>query len=476
MKIIFKATIVIILILVAISVTADVGVYVQHRNGDKNIYCIGASENDDGYETLSKIKSADFQVIENRHILCNINDEDVNFICDSSSDRTWREFLQDNGEWHDEDIASLDAGDDCYDTDFNALLNFIHYSFVTHTFSNIHYCAKDQDVIGILNDERPTSQPKAPDFELTPSFDEICSPIKITSLKVYANGKKKSGIDEDGGNIRDVLPGTELEIRIEIENIIPEEIEKEIRDVIVTATIENIDGDDMEEESDKYDLDPGDDKTIKFKFRIPEMADEDDYDFILEIEAEDKDGFNYYEKLDMEIEIEKERHDVVVSEFELSDNDICVEAKAGINVKISNKGSSDEDLSLNIINKELSLEINEEFTLEDTSKNNANVFEKIYSFKVSKNIKVGKYPISMLINYGKSTIGKEATLNVIDCETNEIIDSVPEDIIDNDKTSSKPTGFFYLIPEKALKNSIPLIISIVLASLILIVVLVKRGF
>jgi len=395
----------------------NVGVYIEHSDDKKEVHCLDVNQNDDAYVTLSKIKDIEFSEIENQHILCSVDNRDINFICDPDSGRGWRMILQDNGQWHNEDVASYDAGDECYDTDFNAMANFFYYSFVTHTFSNIHYCAKQGNVIGLINEEKPSMQPGPPSFTSTPTFSQICEPLQISDIKAYVNNEKRGGIDEDGGRIKNVYPGSNLEIKIKVKNSGLTDPEKEIEDINVVGTLEDIkNGDDLDDSTKSFDLRPEKYKTVTLSFDIPESAEENDYDLLLELEGEDNDNFKYSKTLELEVEVEKDKHDIEIEKFELKNTRICNEEKLGIDIKIQNKGSNDESINLIIYSKELFLNIIEDIKLDEDIKSASNIFERSYSYKIPKQLEEGDYPISLSISYGDDEfIEKSINLKVKDC-------------------------------------------------------------
>ncbi len=115
--------------------------------------------------------------------------------------------------------------------------------------------------------------------------------LKIVKITAYVDG------DKDTGTI-DVKPGSILEIKVKVENLYDEDIEGEdldIEDIVITATIDEIDdGDELEEEADEFDLDAEEDDTETIQFEIPWEVDDDSFDLSIEVEGEDENGTMHY--------------------------------------------------------------------------------------------------------------------------------------------------------------------------------------
>ncbi|MBS3132318.1 hypothetical protein J4212_07850 [Candidatus Woesearchaeota archaeon] len=321
-----------ILILFALSAHSaagvNLGVFVEHKNGDYEVYCIGVNEGDDAFKVLSKIEKTTFKEINNQHILCNIGDGEENFICDANSKYAWFPVLQTPaGRWHDAPIASYDAGNNCYDTNFNSLLNFPFYSFQTHTFSNTRYCAKEGDVLGIYNDVKPSSAPE-PELSITPNYAQICKPLEIKDVEVYVNGiKKKSSLD-DGDKIKGVAAGSELKLKFDLKNIRLGELTQNIQDIQIIATLEGIsNGKDLEDVSDDFDLQSEKKKSAQFTFSVPDGAKEGTYDLTIEFEGEDEDGYIFKEKIEAEVEIVQKEEDNIGIAALTYPNEPCIDGR-----------------------------------------------------------------------------------------------------------------------------------------------------
>ncbi len=411
---------------------ANVGIYLEPRGRDAEIYCLDVNEGDDAYVVLFKLDFTSFDVINDQHILCEI-DDDVNFICDPESERALFLHLQHESGWIADPVASYDAGDNCFDADFNFLLNFAFYSFQTHTFSNTRYCAKHGDVLGIINEPRPTQRPGPPDFELTPTFNQICEPLRLDDIDAFVDGKRKGGIDEDGGKIKGIAPGSKLKLKMNVKNIGLEEFNKEIEDITITGTIEDIDdGDNLEDESSNFDLDPMDDKQVTFNYLIPELAQEDDYDLILEIEGKDKANQPFATTIEYTISVEKEKHKILIENIRTNKQEFCQEDIGSVIMTVHNVGSSDEKLLLSLTNENLLISQTEQLELKENDKS---IIENLL-FSIPKQAEQGEYILFLLLDYSNRQTVNEIPLYVKDCSKEDTSTSFSSDV----KTTTKKTN------------------------------------
>ena len=66
------------------------------------------------------------------------------------------------------------------------------------------------------------------------------------------------------------------------------------------------DGDDLEEESNEFDLRPGRDKSVTLNFEVPLEVDEDTYDVDIHVEGEDENGTTHEVDWIVYLEVEKD--------------------------------------------------------------------------------------------------------------------------------------------------------------------------
>ena len=124
----------------------------------------------------------------------------------------------------------------------------------------------------------------------------------------------------------DVRPGSQLKFDIDVGNAFTSSEEIDIEDITVTVTILEIDdGEDLDEESDEFDLEPNEEERVTLLFDIPLEVEEGDYDILVEIEGEDKEGTLHTIERNLEMQLSKERRDIIIRKADLTQNTLSCE-------------------------------------------------------------------------------------------------------------------------------------------------------
>lgn len=242
--------------------------------------------------------------------------------------------------------------------------------------------------------------------------------LKITDVDVKVDGRKSSNIGDNERIGREAKPESSLEFKITVKNNFLESENIDIEDIKVKAAIEDIDGGgDLEEESNEFDLNAQDDKTVTLKFELPLNVDEGIFDVAIDAEGEAENGSLYEQHFQAELEVEKEKNDLRLLKAELAPTLMSCSRVLALNYKIINVGQEDEEnaalhaisggLGLSIVEKGIS--VNE--GIED------NIFSKSMKIKISDNLESGEYPISVNIysDGNKLMDTRTFSINVQDC-------------------------------------------------------------
>jgi hypothetical protein len=204
------------------------------------------------------------------------------------------------------------------------------------------------------------------------------------------------------------------------------------QDFDVTAYLYDLTSDTYEaSKSDDLSLRAGQSSSISLALKIPEDLDLTD-DFVIMVKAEDElCNMNY-----IPVAIRRPKHIVKITSFFLPERAYCGET-INAEVKIENSGSSDENVYLNLNNKNLSLDKStDNFNLEKYS--GSNKVEKTISFIVPDNVANGTYPIRLSLYYSDSNrmefISKN--LDVTGCRTSSYSTSSSTSNAENQTESS----------------------------------------
>ena len=244
------------------------------------------------------------------------------------------------------------------------------------------------------------------------------NPLKITDADVKVDGKKSSNVRENSKISKEAKPGSNVEFKITVKNNFLESDNIKIEDIKVETTIEDIDdGSDLEEESNEFDLDEQDDKTVTMKFKLPLNIEEGDFDVVIHAEGEDENGNVYERDFKIELEVEKEKHDLRFQQFELSPAIVSCARAISARYKLINLGQEDEEnavfeiksdsLGLNFAQKGISIDEGTE----------DNILSKFTNLKINENAESGDYQAiaNVYSDDGKLRDTKTTQVKVVDC-------------------------------------------------------------
>jgi hypothetical protein len=385
------------LFLIPLTLAAEVGVVVDFPDQKTHIECIQTSSGTNGYNLLRDLSISTLWSSPGSfgHQLCKVKGtgDDVSGNSCSYSGQYWRFLIQKNNNW-DYMPVGVDGGSECWNGDF---------ATNPDPFAPLsHYCARDGDVIGLSYGEFDDPLPS------TKTFDEICNTLEISDVKVYVDGKRESDADEDGGDI-EAFPGSELKIKVEVENLGDIEVE-DIDGEIIIRDID--DGSDIDESLNFKDLEEGNEDDDTISFLLPLILEDNDYNMELEITFKIN-GNKQTINLDYDIEIEKEKHDLVIVKKELSPESICPTDQSKLELEIANIGEKDEEVLLTISNEELNIDIQEKFDLDEGDEDDS-VYQKEFFLNIP-NISPGEYELEINLDYSED-VREDLTLTIEDCD------------------------------------------------------------
>ena len=243
------------------------------------------------------------------------------------------------------------------------------------------------------------------------------SKLEINDLDVKVDGKSSNNL-EDGETIsRDFEPESEVEFRIKVKNLFSSSDDVEIQDILVKVTIENIDdGDDLEEESDEFDLNDGKSKTVKLNFDIPIKVDEGDYDVKIEITGRDENGHDHEVNWNLKATVDKKSHDLRITNFKVVPSTMSCLRTGTVDIKVSNAGNNDEDEALvEVVSSQLGIN----FNAKNLEIDEGDSYSKTITFTLDDDFKAGTYPISANVYYDTTRSQDSATANLVveDCKS-----------------------------------------------------------
>ncbi len=382
-----KSIVYILVFLVVVSIVSavDVGVVVEFEDSSLATKCVTVDEGTDGRVILEKtgLDLLWSPTTAYGSLICKINGEGTDISGDycEYSGKFWNFNILMDDTWEHMPVGN-DAPGGCWNRDLSSWSG--------------HYCGIDGDVIGY----------KFTDSGAPPliKFDEICpeTRIAISDLKVKVDGKERNL--NDGGTIKNAKPGSEIEFKIELENL-NKKNGLDINEVNAEITIEDID-DDLTEETDSFDLNSGTKKTKTLKFNIPLEVDEDSYDVIIQARGEQEDGTDFSLEWLLDLEVDKDKHSVVIEKAGLDEDILECGESTSLNLRLMNLGSDDESTILRIENKDLGISIKEDLVLKEGP------YSSSYTIPTTEGLESGIYPIAITALYSEELEKETANLNV----------------------------------------------------------------
>ena len=259
------------------------------------------------------------------------------------------------------------------------------------------------------------------------------SQLDLDNVKSVVDGKTKS-ISDESDTIKDVKPGSKVEIKGDVQNLFTDNQDITIEDITVTVTIKNIDDDDdMEEDADVGDIDSDEKEAFKTTFEIPEDVEEDEYSVTIEVEADDENGAKHFVKWDeLKLKVEKENHDVRIWKASVSPSKIDCNRKINLNVQLKNQGSNDEDeIVLRILNTELGIDVEDTSIPElDEGTGDDTEYSKTYTFTIDDKARSGTYPITIQSFYDTDELSETKTVDLVveSCKA-PVEEQPPEEVV-----------------------------------------------
>jgi len=308
--------------------------------------------------------------------------------------------------------------------------------------------------------------------------------LYFSDVDVKVGSKTDKGLRNGELISEEAEPGDSVEFRVQVGNNYTSAENLKLQNIIVRATIESIDdGDDLEEESNEFDVSAGSNKRVTLKFQVPTEVDEDTYDVLIEAEGEDKNGTNQDISMKLKLEVNKVSHLIKITRAAVSPADVpCGKKNVQATVSLLNIGSEDEDnVKFELLNDDLNLDIKEDVgTLDADPFEETSKFSKTYSFSVPANIEEGSHPITFRALYDDDRKKSEQTvaLNVNKCGadtgSNKVTEGTQNDV--EVVTSGNTQGTSATLPEdtvvtsESFFSSNGFVIAVIIAEVIAVIV------
>ena len=247
------------------------------------------------------------------------------------------------------------------------------------------------------------------------------SNLKISNVDVKIGTKTLRNLSDGADISEEVRPGRTVEFRVQSSNTFSNLQDITIRDITTKVTIEGIDnGNDLEQESDSFDLRADTDRKLIFKFDVPLEVLQDTFNVLIDTEGQDDNNAIQRDEKKLKLEVVKDNHLLKIIQKKLTPDTVsCSRSNIQLSTTILNIGNDDEDkVSILISNPDLGINIEDHVGGILARPNQPeSMFSKIYPLKILNNIDAGSYPIDIRVSYDldRKITEETATLNVNKC-------------------------------------------------------------
>jgi len=266
-----------------------------------------------------------------------------------------------------------------------------------------------------------------------PLYATVKGGLEIADLDVVLllmNGKTRTNTDVrdsnklDFGDDHDVGPGSTLQFEFRIENLFLDREDVIIEDVSVLVTIKEIDDEeDIDEESENFDLDPEEDKDAIVSLELPLKVEEGNYDIEVLVQGEDEEGAEHKVEWNLELKLEKENHDMYIKSASLTKDQITCSGVTSLKTRVMNLGRKDEDnIKIEAKNSDIGLDFEKSgIVLVEDPYDDDNEYERTIPIVIEEGVKPGTYPIDFNVYISNKILfaTKRVELKVEGCEGEE---------------------------------------------------------
>lgn len=256
--------------------------------------------------------------------------------------------------------------------------------------------------------------------EQTFELDVVKEMLVIDRLRASCEPRRcDDDLDEDGGVIEEVRPGSTLELDIRLENLW--EDDHSIRDIEVYGYLEGMAGKrEQEVEEDLRRIRPDSREEVTLEFDIPKETNEDTYLLDFEVEGED-DEDNFYEigPIYIDVDVEKEDDKMYFKRASVFPSTVGCNRDFNLNVNVKNIGAYDQDNAQLLIESDaLDISESELFDVESGEyDDDYTEFNEEFEFTVSDAVNPGNYDIELRAYYEDGVMyeTETVTLTVEEC-------------------------------------------------------------
>ena len=274
--------------------------------------------------------------------------------------------------------------------------------------------------------------------------------LLISNVDVKVSSKTLRNLSSGETISEEARPDHIVEFRVAVRNNFTRALDIKIRDITVKTSIEGIDdGEDLEIESERFDLSADTERKSFFKFDIPLQVREDAYNVIITAEGQDEDGTSEKSQMKIKLEVVNDNHLLKIVKMSLTPEQVsCNRKNVQLSTTIMNIGDLDEDgVSVQLSNRDLGIDIKDKIgTIFSRPNEPESKFSKTYSINVPNDAESGNYLITLKALYNDDRKSTENTANLI-------VNNCAKPSISPIKPSEDDSGVQVIMPQTGKNNA-----------------------
>lgn len=282
------------------------------------------------------------------------------------------------------------------------------------------------------------------------------SMLELEKIEVYVEGEEENDLDNDGDDLNNVRPGSEIELRFQVENLFDNDYDDGEMEVELNVALDDDDFGDEIDEDEEFDLESGDkikasSGDIVVTFDVPNDAEEGDYNLEITLEGEDKNGATHTVEWTITLEVDREKDDVQIETAKLTSETLSCGDSTYLKIKLTNFGSNDQDeVALSVYNKDLGIKYNYlDIELDEDPEDDDNSYSKSLLIDLDENVKPGDYYLDVraFIDDTEQVDDELVKLTVTACSTTSndddeevVVVTVPDTTTSGTTSTTSTTG------------------------------------
>lgn len=271
---------------------------------------------------------------------------------------------------------------------------------------------------------------------------QIENHMEIKKVYITVNGEDEKSL-EDGDDLKDLKPGDQIDIRVDVENTFSEDDDVDFDDVTVHVEIDDSDFD-VDEDEDISSLSANDEDSITIS--NVEIDSEASGTYVLDVTVEGRGespfSGRHGQKIQIDLKVERESHEIQIQTASLSPSTLaCGKNSFDAKLKLFNSGKNDEDeVAVEIAVPTLGVSVIKDMIELDESDESSRTINVV----LPTSTKAGTYAVDVISYWNTDTESdrKSLSVKVEDCAPTPapVVTPTPTTPVVTTPTSTGSTG------------------------------------